>query len=130
MTTAESVDKTSVYVWVQENIQKMTNKDQFLKVYNRILDLVKEHIEVQALPTSVFERDTYQIYIAAHICFTDKPYICQIYSGQGKTVIMLLCALYYIHEKKYSAVTFVTSSKLLCNQLKRDIGKLYQSGAN
>jgi hypothetical protein len=43
---------------------------------------------------------------------------------------MLLCALYYIHEKKYSAATFVTSSKLLCNQLKRDIGKLYSSGAN
>jgi hypothetical protein len=43
---------------------------------------------------------------------------------------MLLCALYYIHEKKYSSVTFVTSSKILCNQLKRDIGKLYSHGAN
>ena len=43
---------------------------------------------------------------------------------------MLLCALYYIYEKQVPSVTFVTSSKLLCSQLKRDIGRLFSIGAN
>ena len=43
---------------------------------------------------------------------------------------MLLCALYYVHEKQMPGITFVTSSKLLCSQLKREIGELYQEGFN
>lgn len=66
-----------------DSIKKMPDgkRQEFQKVYDCILELVKKHIEVQVLPTSVFERDSYQIYVAAHICLTDAPYICQIYSG-------------------------------------------------
>lgn len=61
----------------------------------------------------MYEKDYYQIFIAAHICINSTPSICQIYAGQGKTIIMLLCALYFIKEKSFDSVTFVTSSEIL-----------------
>ena len=75
---AENVDKTLVSLWVLEKIKEMKEdyKERFLKVYNRITDLVAEHIEIQALPISTFDKDLYQIYVAATICLSEKPFIC------------------------------------------------------
>ena len=75
---AEDINKVAVRSWVFQTIENMKgqDKDKFVKVYNRITQLVKLHILSQRLPASTFEEDMYQIYVAACICLDEKPFVC------------------------------------------------------
>ena len=54
-----------------------------------------------------------QLAIAADICARDANMRCQIYSGQGKTVIMIMVAIYQIKYHNVNRVALVTCNNLL-----------------
>lgn len=107
---------------------KSPQKEDLKAAYERISHLVNDHILGNGVGPDIYMKDSYQIYIAANLCLNMTPSLCLIYAGQGKTVIMLLCALYLIHEKNMKTVTFVTCSTLLQKQLQNEITKLYPTG--
>lgn len=81
--------------------------------------IISEHIKVGK---ELFEADEYQVYVSAvSLSYAQKCFIATIPSGQGKTIIMLLNALYEILSSKVDSVCFVSCSEILSNQLKRDI---------
>jgi replicative superfamily II helicase len=47
--------------------------------------------------------------MAAKICLGDKYVLATIPAGQGKTIVMLLIALWLVFESKMNKITFVTA---------------------
>jgi ERCC4-related helicase len=62
----------------------------------------------------LFEADEYQIYVSAvSLAYAEKCFFATIPSGQGKTIIMLLNALYEIVSRNAESVCFVSCSEIL-----------------
>jgi len=55
------------------------------------------------------------------ISFAGELAFAEIPSGSGKTIVMLFSALICLFVKGLQSVTFITSSKMLMNQLKDEI---------
>jgi hypothetical protein len=84
--------------------------------------LVETNITGNKISTDLFEADKYQIYVSASTVVYNKTCVfATIPSGQGKTIMMLLNALYELLHNKRKSVCFVTCNEVLSNQLKRDI---------
>jgi len=73
--TEKNVDKILIATWVEEQMAKMNVniKPQFQSVYDSIDSLIEQEILGQGVPSTLYEKDVYQIYIAAHICLNSAP---------------------------------------------------------
>ena len=68
--------------------------------------------------------------IATDIIARDYNMRCQIYSGQGKTVIMIIIAMHQIKFLKVQRVNIITCDNFLLIQLKKDVQDLLPSDWN
>lgn len=73
--TEKNVDKILIATWVEEQMAKMNVniKPQFQSVYDSIDSLIEQEIIGHGVPSTLYEKDVYQIYIAAHICLNSAP---------------------------------------------------------
>ena len=55
---------------------KSPQKENLSGVYDRISYLVDEHILSKGVQQNVYQKDSYQIYIAACLCINNSPSIC------------------------------------------------------
>jgi hypothetical protein len=88
------VDKPVVLARFQEELNKRANKDEVNGKMKELNVIISEQIKVGK---ELFEADDYQVYVSAvTLSKAEKCFIATIPSGQGKTIIMLLNALYEI----------------------------------
>ena len=66
--------------------------------------------------------------MAAYIAAYDDNFYAQIYSGQGKSIVILLLAIYYIKHHKVKSVLIVTCTELLRNSLQHDLRGMCPTG--
>ena len=90
---------------------------------NEITDLLKNKFVKAGADKSkrTFTMVPTQNIIAADILARDYNMRCQIFSGQGKTVIMIIIAMYQIKHHKVDRVAIITCDNLLLIQLKKDV---------
>lgn len=88
---------------------------------DKIETLASSHMPPNQDNPGVHKLDPYQQCMAAMISFAGELAFAEIPSGSGKTIVMLFSALICLFDKGLQSVTFITSSKMLMNQLKDEI---------
>ena len=72
------------------------------------------NITAKNIKRDLFEADKYQINVSASsVVHAEKNVFVTMPSGQGKTIMMLLNALYEIGKNGHKSVGFVTSDNVL-----------------
>ena len=59
--------------------------------------------------------------MATYIALTDDNFFAQIFSGQGKSIIILLLAIYEIKHRNVDSVLIVTCNDILSESLSHDL---------
>ena len=62
--------------------------------------------------------------MATYIAVTDDNFFAQIFSGQGKSIIILMLAIYEIKHRDVANVLIVTCNKILSDSLSHDLSRM------